>query len=329
MEHHLFRITTNISHLPYQQLSAAAGVLTTVLGIRWRSIAAIIAGVALIALSLYAYFRGPVVQQNLPTKTQAEATLSRHPLTPSSAPALTSQQVTQILRDRTQVTLHPTPGASASYLAAPFYFFFGNCDKDLPNGREDLGWGCAWRSIQTCLSRSHFDHIQSFEPLFKAYKRTSCLREWAEPGYGKRICDALTVPCKLALYNRSKGSDKTPTDQCEKMASFEALKSALIAHFQAYQTPVMIDDECLACCIVGIEIIPGNETLLRIADPHKISKEAGLYTLVIDNKGRKIRSTGIDDNTNGLRTAQTVSSERGWMLFFPQPRTNAIYQKKL
>lgn len=72
---------------------------------------------------------------------------------------------------------------------------------------------------------------------------------------------------------------------------------------------------------LGIKETMTGKAILWIADPHKTSRKDGLYYLVLDNMGKKIHSTGVDDGKNGLHTAQTIDPDKkGWMLWLPQHR---------
>jgi hypothetical protein len=76
-----------------------------------------------------------------------------------------------------------------------------------------------------------------------------------------------------------------------------------------------------------------EKIILWIADPHKNSREDGLYFLVLDkNSGDKLHSTGMDKdehgNSNGLETSQSIyPNKKGWMLLFPQ-KSVAISQNQ-
>lgn len=193
-------------------------------------------------------------------------------------------------------------------------FFHGNCDEV-----NDLGWGCAWRCIQTCASS--LGKFPSFMQLYDTYRLDpKSTKEWAEPGYGKRYLDDQGIPSQLALYNKDRGTSKTPEEQCEKIKGFPALRDRLIAHFQKYGTPVMIDDVSYAMTIVGIRVNAAGETILFMADPHKRNRESGLYSVVVNSEGQQIATTGIDDGRNGLKTAALAHFNKGWMLLFPQPK---------
>ena len=134
----------------------------------------------------------------------------------------------------------------------------------------------------------------------------------------------MGIPSRLFLYNRARGTEKTPTDLCTQLESFKDFTDTLLAHFSQFRTPVMIDDEQLACSIIGIKLMENGHVILWIADPHKTTRKDGLYYLVLDAAGRKIHCTGIDDGTNGLRTAQVIDPNRegrckGWMILLPGP----------
>lgn len=192
-------------------------------------------------------------------------------------------------------------------------FFYYDCDEV-----KDYGWGCAWRCMQICASSVNL--FPKFNDIYEKYRRdATSKKEWAEPGYGKQYLDDEGIPNQLILYNKESGTSKTPTEWCEKIRGFSALRDLLIAHFTRYATPVMADDVTFAMTIVGIRVTAADETILFIADPHKISREGGLYYVVLDNEGKQIATTGVDNGKNGLSTVKSAHFNKGWMLLFPQP----------
>jgi len=192
-------------------------------------------------------------------------------------------------------------------------FFYYDCDDV-----KDYEWGCAWRCIQICASAVNL--FPKFKELYVKYRLDSkSQKEWAEPGYGKRYLDDEGIPNQLILYNKESGTSKTPTEWCEKINGFPALRDKLVAHFNRYATPVMADDVTFAMTIVGIRVTALDETILFIADPHKINRESGLYYIVLDNEGNQIATTGVDNGKNGLSTVKSAYFNKGWMLLFPQP----------
>ncbi len=204
-------------------------------------------------------------------------------------------------------------------------FFHANCDESNSQGIEDLGWGCAWRCIQTCLAA--FTRYYSIKSLMHSMNKTG--NHWAEPGYAAQIFTSLGISNKLYLYNKKEGTDKTPTAFCTHLASFSNLCETLFEHFEKFHTPVMADDVTFACSILGIKSTEKGNIILWIADPHKTSREAGLYYLVLDGKtGDKLHCTGVDDGSNGLSTAQKIFPNKGWMLFFPQSQIIPLPENK-
>jgi hypothetical protein len=201
--------------------------------------------------------------------------------------------------------------------ATNIHFFYSNCDKDLDGGSNDLGWGCAWRSIQTCLS--HYPLFYTFDSLYQAYRvDPNCPNEWAEPGYGYRVCSRNNIMSCLYLYQREVGTSKTATNSCSKIENFEEFVNKLIDHFHRFKTPVMVDDATYAYSILGIKTTEKGDVILWIADPHKTSLKDGLYYLVLDNDGKKKSVTGIDNGENGLESAQKIDPNKGWILLCPK-----------
>lgn len=198
------------------------------------------------------------------------------------------------------------------------HFYHGNCDDV-----KDVGWGCAWRCIQTILKS--FDSEISLRDLYKIYHQEGIPTdgskgEWAEPGIGKQALEhfGLGSP-KIVLYNGHTGSKLTPTSD-EQISGFEALKARLFAHFTHHNTPVMADNSCYAMLICGIRE-SGDHVVLEIADPHKNNASDSRYDVILDKKtGKQIRNTAIDkdDESNGLRTGRIPSFEKPWMFLFPE-----------
>jgi|GEM_PF-4851281 len=196
-------------------------------------------------------------------------------------------------------------------------FFYGLCDTD----ERDLGWACAWRSIQTCLSSySLFYTLSSLSGQFRQDKDK--VEEWAEPGYFYRILNGANIAAEVWLYNRERGTDKTSNHR-GTIHSFSGLTSKFKDHFVKYKTPVMIDDVSCAYAVLGIKKLKNRNVVLWIADSHKKSRQEGLYYLELDEDGNKIVCTGTDyeDHAkNGLETAQRINIQNstGWLLLFPQ-----------
>lgn len=193
------------------------------------------------------------------------------------------------------------------------YFYYAGCD-----GLNDLGWGCAWRCLQTCASSYGFhlsikDLYERFHTDFDEVEKGLKAGAWAEPGYAKKIFKVY----KLYLYNRLQGSFKTPTKECSILPTFDSFTKTLFDHFKARHTPIMLDDGSTALNILGIKKTDLDFFILWIADPHKTSKEAGLYYLVLDATGKRIYCTGIDNGKNGIQTARKADPKYGWMLLLP------------
>jgi len=190
-------------------------------------------------------------------------------------------------------------------------FFYGNCDKDNEKGAEEIGFGCAWRSLQTLLS-PHFI-FYSFSILYKEYKLGDKSKTWeqeqecAEPGYAKEICEDFGIEYRLYRYNRE-GTDKTPIDQCTSIKDFSGLVLMLINHFEKYKTPIMIDDVKHACVILGIKITENNNVILWMADPYADTKEKGLYYLILSETGEVIAREGQKTKLPDM------DPQKGWLL---------------
>ncbi len=196
-------------------------------------------------------------------------------------------------------------------------FYFGNCDSHLPGGIEDLGWGCAWRCMQTCASAYH--HDVTFVSLYQNFSQSRAIQthEWAEPGNAKIFFDSVSIPSQLFLYRRTQGTSKTPTQACRILNDFEHLCTAIQNHFQQQHTPIIIDDETYAWVLLGMKRTQTGKVVFWIADPHKTNRQEGLYYLVLDAFGNKLCSTGLDNGTNGLQSAQKIDPAKGWMLLIP------------
>lgn len=194
------------------------------------------------------------------------------------------------------------------------HFYYANCD-DI----KDIGWGCAWRAFQTCCSSYGVQF--SIHDLYKRYYNDfedvekGKPGQWAEPGFAKKIFHAGSY--KLYLFNRKVGSEKTPTEECRWLPTFQLFTHTLFAHFESKHTPVMFDDGNAAMNILGVKTTDAEQVILWIADPHKISKSAGLYYVVLDANGKRLHCTGIDNGKNGMNTAQMANPVYGWMILMP------------
>ena len=205
--------------------------------------------------------------------------------------------------------------AFMSACATKSYFFYGACDLDLTAGASDLGWGCAWRCLQTLLASQGI--FYGFRNLYKDYQTTKTSNEWGEPGYAARICKNLGISYQLYLYQYK----KTPKIAKEEfndteLTTFESLTTKLFEHFQTKQTPVMVDDGWYAYTLLGIKKSENEQITLWIADPHKTTLEAALYTITLNKEGKVIHSTGLDNGANGLSSSQRITLQHGWMLLF-------------
>lgn len=192
-------------------------------------------------------------------------------------------------------------------------FFYGNCDKDNEKGAQEIGFGCAWRSLQTlfttCCSVNY-----AFRTLYRAYKEGDKSQSWeenkecAEPGYAKRMCEDFDFQYSLYRYNRE-GTEKTPTDQCVLIKDFSDLTVTLVDHFKKYKTPIMIDDVKHACVILGIKITKQDTVILWMADPYAQKRDEGLYYLILNGE------TGEVIAREGQKIElPEMNPEDGWLL---------------
>jgi hypothetical protein len=168
---------------------------------------------------------------------------------------------------------------------------------------RDYGWGCAWRSIQTCLSGcpaapdstdclsgktpSFLQLFQNFGPeenlrtiyhdLFKKtlkpgmYAPYKAPSGWAEPFIGQLALHFYGISSDLELVHGRPKNAASPQEVFHNAPmSFEAFRQRLEKHFASeLPPPVMIDNGYQASTIIGYGYNKdANETTLWCADPH-------------------------------------------------------------
>jgi len=158
------------------------------------------------------------------------------------------------------------------------YYHYGQ------QGMNDTGWGCAYRSLQTCHSwfylanktdkkpPTHSEIQKTLVRLGDKEKSFVNSREWIGSFEVQMMLNKL-VGCDSKIINVSSGSEIA-----EKVPE-------LIEHFETDGTPIMIGGGVLAHTIVGVayDEISGNCSFL-ILDPHYTGphvannmKEKGIY----------------------------------------------------
>lgn len=203
-----------------------------------------------------------------------------------------------------------------------FYARGTTCYSWNAEGMCDYGWGCAWRSIQTCLSsygitilfRDLFHRFGSLEALktiyhnkypneilksAKAFAPHDTSNGWAEPFIGEMVMHFFEIPADLETLNRIPQDCNAPQEVFHRPPmTFGQFKERLERHFKRENAaPVMLDDASSSFTIVGIGSQEANLTLW-IADPYikegvdriqKGNTHVGLYTVTLDSHGKQIR----------------------------------------
>lgn len=223
-------------------------------------------------------------------------------------------------------------------------------------GIRDYGWGCAWRSIQTCLAAAGVD--LPLESLFHLFGKESHLKflysdkysegplhhdkpfapyelssGWAEPFIGEMAFHFFGKKAVLECVNGIPDSCNAPAAVFHNAPiSFPLFKERLIAHFKEENAlPVMMDDGSYAFCIIGIGT-KEDKTRLWIADPHikpganaaaGPNRTCGVFTMAFDADGA-IDECSLDGNDSwqrGLFTPEDYShiafNKINWMALFP------------
>jgi hypothetical protein len=207
------------------------------------------------------------------------------------------------------VTSLPQPPREIQKSAGALTHFFPFCAKDhASRSINDRGWGCAWRSIQICLSGivgvarvphleelfARFGSREVLEGIYQNYCQASGLADccpirdhwmapwehasgWAEPFVGWALLTHLGFQADLDLLNdlprRADGGKGcySPADVFHQPPlSFAAFRQKLEAHFsQENAAPVIIDNGCYTITIIGIGFDEASgHTTLWLADPH-------------------------------------------------------------
>lgn len=225
-------------------------------------------------------------------------------------------------------------------------------------GIRDYRWGCAWRSIQTCLSA--YDVKVSFEEMFHLFGNTKNMdflfsnkysgeklnsaapyapydlkSGWAEPFIGQMAMHFYGLSAKLERVNGFPKFHYAPRPAFRnKFLTFQTFKERIESHFKKENAaPIMIDDGAYASTIVGIGC-HASETKLWIADPHidegvnRVLTEqtpVGLYTVTLDEAGKQIDCSLNHEDVHQVANLYCPGSYKGlhfnkkkWMVLFPQ-----------
>ena len=227
-----------------------------------------------------------------------------------------------------------------------FYFYFYSSESV-----DDLGWGCAWRSIQTQLS--FFKCDIDFKTLFykyglrnelsKIYKRMNLIDEnkplpsffnnvkfapfenqsyWAEPFIANLILfNEKNIKGRLILINgypNAYAPVNVFEDKFYKPIEFFKL---LEEHFSNNKSPIVLDDSIYCFSIIGFKSTTNTFSLI-FGDPHVGEIERGemyIYeltydfdgTLLIDNK----ELSNIENNIYYKKIKRNMKNK--WMAFIP------------
>lgn len=216
-------------------------------------------------------------------------------------------------------------------------------------GIRDYGWGCAWRTIQTCLSA--YGITIPFENLFYEFGSDNNLKKiyqrkypndslsgqfaphdldegWAEPFIGEMIMYFYGIPADLETVNGIPNANAPKSAFHHPSLSFSVFKGRLEAHFKKQNAaPVMIDDGLRAYNIIGIGS-QDDKTILWIADPHiregvnrTLTDRMGLYTITLNAEGDEI-SYSVDESQvpkmyNPASYQSLYFNNKPWMVLFP------------
>jgi hypothetical protein len=211
-------------------------------------------------------------------------------------------------------------------------------------GIRDYRWGCAWRSIQTCLSS--YQPAPSFEELFHHFGPLSTLKSlykdkygveaplsktfapyelsngWAEPFIGHLILHFYHIDSDLEFVNALPSAATSPPEVFRnKPLAFNNFKARLEEHFKGENpAPVMIDDGKSTFTIIGFKA----PQVLWIADPHLqegVNSTSGLYTVTLDETGKQLGHSVTPDAKSNLISSNTVQGlhfdNKPWMVLFP------------
>ncbi|MBS0621814.1 MAG: hypothetical protein JSR80_02505 [Verrucomicrobia bacterium] len=253
--------------------------------------------------------------------------------------------------DKNDLIVIEKPPEKIPYFAKGATFYAYNSE-----GIRDYGWGCAWRSIQTCLSayQKNEDRIKiEFESLFHLFGAHNHLLSIYKDKYSDKDPSGLCAPYSLssgwaepligemAMYFNGIAATTGVLNGipagCHNrinydIISFETFKNST-RECLAAGIPVMIDDGTYALNIIGIGF-EGKNTLLWIADPHikeKINYQlgekapAGLYTVTLDEQGKHISCSLSEEEQSsqlcGENRELLTFDKKPWMYLFPKVTT--------
>lgn len=200
-------------------------------------------------------------------------------------------------------------------------------------GVKDVGWGCAWRCMQTCFSSlsitKTFQECYQYgsrEKLESTYgdslpdgawcphERGSPNEAWGEPFSLQMMLKDHDIDSDLFLINGFSKNMHTPQTLFKpSILYFQGFRVRLEYHFTRHvssvTSPIMLDDGLYTYNIIGYGFKEGVTTLW-IADPHawsRISDVSSLvYTIQIDSNGSLIgdkghwASRGFEEGSNWM-----------------------------
>jgi hypothetical protein len=213
------------------------------------------------------------------------------------------------------------PPAGIDHIASGTVFFSYGAE-----GIDDFGWGCAWRVIQTCISRIQkpSEPMISLLELYDRYGEESVLVDiysrfhshkkelsrvdghpfapkdvsdgYAEPFIAQMVLYDMGVDADLQVVNGIPAANSPHTVFPEEHLSFDVFSGRLKSHFsQASALPVMIDDGVYTFAIIGYGESADGIVRMWIADPHVApgvnrgdAPVAGLYTIEYDAHGKVV-----------------------------------------
>jgi len=236
------------------------------------------------------------------------------------------------------VVKEPAPAAIINYATNTTLYRYN------AEGIDDFGWGCAWRSIQTCLS--HYGITISIADLYHRFGREESMvllhrqlypnqpwtmsssyadqRGWANPIIGQLILHAVGIQSDIFFVN---GIIQSAKHYSCPILNFHLLQQRLVQHFQTHKSPVMIDDDLYAMTILGIGIHDGLTSLL-IGDPHIMPNitipSLGIYVVILDEQGNF-----LDTSLTSAQKKQMLGpgsyegirfARKNWIVLFPTIR---------
>lgn len=228
-------------------------------------------------------------------------------------------------------------------------YYYYNCESI-----NDFNWGCAWRSMQTCLdyelnksstNKKHDKNI-GFKNLFNSFcqrnvlinlwKKMKGIEEipgffnkeifpcengcgWAEPFISQLVLFSYGFKGDLILINDYNKCNYAPREVFKDTKDFIWLQVFLNNYFEDENNkgPIIIDDSRISCCIIGAKLLPDSIELL-IMDPHIISDvEEGIYIVKLSKEGE---CKDIYPKERVLRTSRCIffNNNKPWMFFIPK-----------